>query len=199
MADIPLSGLESMMQRMSSRVPDLLREGILEATAHAVEVIQEVLFDRVESGTGTLAASFKPHIVDNAPKDEIWTKASSDLSYAKIQDEGGTIRPKNVKNLTIPFPGSSIKQGHTARTDFKQLSLIVSKKGNLLFVRYTGAKKKVVVKGRTRTIKEFKPEWILKKSVTIPAKRYMQEATVKATPGIFEIMGDHVKMVDEVQ
>jgi phage gpG-like protein len=45
---------------------------------------------------GTLAQSIAPHSGD------LWADASTNLSYARIQQEGGTVTAKNAKALFVP-------------------------------------------------------------------------------------------------
>jgi hypothetical protein len=89
--------------------------------------------------------------------------------YANILEKGGTIKPKNKQWLTIPLEGSSAltpsgAQRFTAR-DIMDRSFI---KGGVIYLK----------KGK-RTIE---PVFVLKKSVKIPAFKYLSLAAQSAGP-----------------
>lgn len=78
-----------------------------------------------------------------------------EVDYAAIHERGGTIVPKKKKFLTIPFPGGPAdtkvpKRAADFEDTFVAKGIIFRKKG-----------------------KGFEPLFILKKSVTIPARPYM--------------------------
>jgi len=78
--------------------------------------------------------------------------------YAHMLEKGGTIRPVRKQYLTIPVPGVK----GWAR-NYPNAFVIKSKKGNLLIVERQG-------KGNLR------PLFILKKSVRIPAFRWLEKS-----------------------
>jgi hypothetical protein len=79
-----------------------------------------------------------------------------DVKYARIQDEGGIIKAKNIKYLTIPFPGVKGTSDNYRGNSF----VFKSKAGNLIIATKTG-------KGQ-----KLKPLFLLKKQVTIPASQW---------------------------
>lgn len=63
--------------------------------------VKETIRRVFEPGTGNLSRSFKPVMLENT-EEEITAGVVSDLVYAGIQNDGGTILPKTAKNLAIP-------------------------------------------------------------------------------------------------
>jgi len=79
------------------------------------------------------------------------------VRYARIQHEGGTIRPKKAKFLTIPFPGGPADRRVPLRAaDFEQDDTFVAK--GIIFRKLQSG---------------IEPLFILKRSVTLPARPYM--------------------------
>lgn len=83
--------------------------------------------------------------------------------YARIQEEGGTIKPKGHPYLTIPLSGV---KGVIA--NYPDGFFIKSKKGNLLYVERKG--------------KGIKPLFLLKPSVTLPARRWFSAPIAERRP-----------------
>jgi phage gpG-like protein len=84
------------------------------------------------------------------------------VRYARIQHEGGTIRPKKAKFLTIPFPGGPADQRVPLRaSDFDDTFIA---KGIIFRTTSRG--------GRSGG-EQIEPLFILKRSVTLPARPYM--------------------------
>jgi phage gpG-like protein len=86
------------------------------------------------------------------------------LPYAEIHETGGVIRPKKGKYLTIPFPYNQTPAGVTkmsARRMFQQ------------YPDTTFIAKGIIFRKLRKSDKSIQPMFWLKKSVTIPARRYM--------------------------
>lgn len=91
--------------------------------------------------------------------------------YARIQEEGGTIRPKGHPFLTIPMPGvKGVIANYPDGFFFK------SKRGNLLYGTTTGKKGKL------------KPLFLLKPQVTLPARRWFSTPIAQRRPALDETM-----------
>lgn len=105
-------------------------------------------------------------------------KSQKRVPYANIHETGGVIKPVNAKYLTIPLKGamvskmidvggygrvrvygSRLRGGATGARGFNNTFVRKSKAGNLLIFQK---------KGKTAV-----PIFVLKKSVTIPARKYM--------------------------
>jgi len=107
--------------------------------------------------TGALRRSIKQKLsrIADGYKLEIGTVGSK---YARILERGGTIRPRRKQYLTIPLPGVK----GWAR-NYKNAFFIESRKGNLLLAQKKGKK-------------GLKPLFVLKKSVKIPAFRWLEKS-----------------------
>ncbi len=98
------------------------------------------------------------------------------VKYANIHETGGTITPKNVKWLTIPLQSALTPAGvpRGKAKDFDNTFFAWSKANNLLLFQRQG--------------KNVIPLFVLKKSVTIPARRYMSKTAEEVMPEIAEII-----------
>ncbi len=98
------------------------------------------------------------------------------ISGPRIHEEGGTIRAKSAKYLTIPLPaaldGRGVPLQRRAR-DWQNTFVARSKRGNLLIFRKLGRR-------------EITPLYVLKPSVTIPARLGMQRVIQKDALPFFE-------------
>lgn len=88
------------------------------------------------------------------------------VKYARIQEEGGTIRPRQAKYLTVPFPGIKGRA-----SNYQNTFVLKSKAGNLLIVQKQE-------KGG------FKPLFSLKSSVNIPASHFLSESINQMKPDL---------------
>jgi phage gpG-like protein len=108
------------------------------------------------------------------------------LPYATIHETGGVITPKKGKYLAIPLPaaltksGSQLRGGAFGARDFKDTFFMRSKKGNLLIMQKKGKHSAV-------------PLFVLKKSVTIPARRYMSKTVDLIKPRSEALMDATIK------
>jgi len=91
--------------------------------------------------------------------------------YADIQERGGTIRPKGHPFLTIPLPGV---KGVIA--NYPDGFFINSKKGNLLYATTTGKRGKL------------KPLFLLRRQVTLPARRWFSTPIAERRPELDRTM-----------
>jgi hypothetical protein len=92
----------------------------------------------------------------------------SPVVYADIQERGGTIHAKK-KFLTIPFPGI---KGRAA--NFPDSFIIKSKKGNLVIAEKRG--------------KGIRPLFLLKPSVTLPARHWFTNPIAERMPELTRTM-----------
>ena len=101
-------------------------------------------------------------------------KSGSNVAYARIHEEGGTITAgKTSTRLTIPVKGSG--NYGTAKSLRSQKRTFVEK--DTIFLRQG---------------EEIIPIFSLRRSVNVPATRYLTIASQKATPRILEILGKEV-------
>lgn len=74
----------------------------LQAATILQREIRTVLYSTVKRGrSGGLARSFQVSLIETRPN-RARAGVFSSLSYARIQDEGGTIKPRSVRNLAVP-------------------------------------------------------------------------------------------------
>jgi hypothetical protein len=156
--------------------PDLAK-AVLKAANYGGGVVTETVFAKFPKGTSALARSFLPAKFISAPEGTIAAGAMSDLPYARIQDEGGTIRPKHRKTLAVPI-SKEAKTKWPRDWPGKDLALIKSKRGNLLLI---GAKEK-----------ELTVHYVLKESVKIQGRNYLGDAKDEAAPVIEKMVGEDV-------
>jgi phage gpG-like protein len=102
------------------------------------------------------------------------------ISYANIHEVGGVIRPKRGKYLAIPLKGaltssgSQLRGGAMSARDFPNTFIRRGKSGNPIIFQKRG--------------KGVIPLFVLKKSVTIPARRYMARTVAIVKPKAEKIM-----------
>lgn len=158
----------------------VMSSGVFAAAQLTVGIIRREIMRLLKPGTGGLARSFKETLIDKSSGGAS-AGAFSDLVYARIQDEGGIIRPKFRKNLAIPLKSARVPLGKWPR-DFPpgELTFIKSKKGNSLLAR--------VSKGK------IEPVFVLKPSVTIKGVGYIESARRKAEPKIVKLLDGKVSV-----
>jgi hypothetical protein len=99
-----------------------------------------------------------------------------DVKYARIQDQGGDIRPKGHPFLTIPMPGVTGK----AR-DYKDSFLAVSAAGQWMIAQSTG-----------KTKRGLKVLFLLRRKVTLPASRWFTSVIERREPILHEYLDPEV-------
>ncbi len=157
-----------------ANVPKAFKKTVTAWAADSVKELKRSASDMKKSGpgrkTGQLARSVGMKVTGDAEKSmsvAVGTGVGGTLAskYAKIQDEGGTIKPKNKKYLAIPLPGT---KGVPA--NFPDAFIIKSKKGNLLIVQRKW--KKVRGGENSRQTNNLELLFALKKEVTLPATQW---------------------------
>ena len=92
------AGLAPTMQKaamyLQSSALRKINSGIMPANAPLTQSVKQG--GQTLRDNGDLMRSIAPHSGD------LWADASTNLKYARIQQEGGTITPKNAKALFIP-------------------------------------------------------------------------------------------------
>lgn len=196
--------VEQYLENLGIAVDKQQVKALLDAALHAEGEIKQAISELFASGgTGELARNPKATLleVEGAIKS---SGAFLDLVYADIQDRGGTIYPKNVKNLAIPLSATAKVPGKWPRTwprgpDKPKVKDFV--RGTLFFHKSKKGNKLLVEKTRTGTVGprggrkiEITPHYVLKPEVTIKGKGYLKRAADRAAAGIVEILGEHVRI-----
>jgi len=101
----------------------------------------------------------------------------NDVRYARIHELGGTIRPQRAKSLAIPLPAAKTGAGVSGRPgprDFPDLQFMPSKNPRNVGILATPA---------------GVPMFVLRRSVTIPARPYLRPALDQSTDGFRARLG----------
>lgn len=137
-----------------------IQEGLMKAAEVALMAatlpIENEAKLRAPKKTRTLSRSIHSKITKRTLR-IVEAKIGTDIIYAKIQEFGGTIKPKNGKYLAIPV--NSGKQYVSPKNFPTPLGFRRTKKGNGILIDAEGT-----------------TQFILVKSVEIPAKPYMRPA-----------------------
>lgn len=148
-----------------------INSGIMPANAPLTQSIKQG--GRTLRDNGDLVKSIAPHSGD------MWADASTNLKYAKIQQEGGTITPKNAKALFIPASAETRKKmrHYNAWTPRSLISAMKADGYGFFSVGkafFANKKGKTLKSGKEG--KQGKEEFILfimQKSVKIPARPFL--------------------------
>lgn len=105
------------------------------------------------------------------------------LPYADIQETGGVIKPRKAKYLAIPLPAALTAAGVLKKRprDYRDTFVRTSKSGNLIIFQKVGARGKITAL------------FVLKKSVTVPASRYMSITAEAMQDKVIDIMSRSVR------
>lgn len=168
-----------MLKKLQPSVSEHFAKNVLRAAQDAAGEIRKVIMSTSKGRTGKLARSFKAEFV-SVGSGRVSAGAFSDLSYADIQDRGGTIRPKTMKRLAVPImSGKNLPVGKWPRHFAK---------GQLTFIPRKGKAPLLAKVTRTRVT----PLFVLMASVKIKPKRYLRAARPKAEAAAHKILGEHV-------
>jgi phage gpG-like protein len=102
------------------------------------------------------------------------------LPYAAIHEKGGTIRPKRAKYLTVPLPAAMTKSGVVRKRAREYRDTFVRKTASRSLILYQKKGNKAL------------PLFALKKSVKIPARKYMSKTLKSRKSRVMEIFRDTV-------
>jgi len=165
---------EKLALRMVNEVKKRIQEGEYTPNAPLTQKVKKGT--KPLKDTGHLLKSIAYHVETEAGIITI----GSNLVYARIQDLGGTILPKNVKMLPMPYDFQARQQQKRVATlrEIKGLKLIKTKNAVLLVKPKT---KKQRQKGELPMefgLAKFNIRYILKPKITIPSRPYLKEFNV---------------------
>lgn len=108
--------MNNMLKRLGRNAESAATIALLACAQHAEGQIKEEAQKTFEPGTGNLMRSFKAQMLSKKGS-TLTAGAVSDLVYAGIQNDGGTIRSSRGPNkyLAIPMPGRDIPLGKWPR------------------------------------------------------------------------------------
>jgi phage gpG-like protein len=150
-----------------------LGRGVLRAAQTYEGAVRRTIYDTFKGRTGGLARSFRAQMMYH-DKDKAGAVVGSDLVYAAIQNDGGVIRPRATNYLAIPIGKMADKALAPWPRTRNDLTLIKSKKGNLVLAKISKSGK-------------IDPQYVLKPSVSIKGKHYLERA--------LEAVGDQCRAI----
>lgn len=118
--------------------------------------------DKAKRFSGKLARSWDSAIFLRT-KDTVAGHVFTESVYSRQVDQGGVIKAKHARNLSIPLTGRARKAG--SPRNFGNLFFVISKAGNKLLVEKVG--------------KRIKPHYVLKPSVRQEGIKYLEPAHKK--------------------
>lgn len=175
----------ALLESIAGGLSDVMGKRVLQAADYvAGEIRREVNSTFPEGRTGALARSFTATFL-GWNGDVVGAEAGSELIYAKVQNDGQTITAKTTKSLAVPIPGANIPIGKWPRHYPKDKLVFIKIGGNAILWSKSGG-------GRTKKGKEkwttLTPLFVLKKSVTIRGKKYVDSAVNRAADDAQEII-----------
>ncbi len=156
------------LERLSANMIKNMEKPMLQAA----EIVRGEIVQAAPVGTGALRRSFRSALVQTGSK-TITAGVFSDLPYARIQNTGGTIRPKTVKNLAIPLTPEARKLWPR---DWAP--------GDLVFQIRRG--KKLLFDRSNRL------QYVLKSSVTIKGSGYLDTAAANSKDAVAQHLADAI-------
>jgi hypothetical protein len=177
--------VKAYLESVGLEVDKEMVTALMQAAVHAEGELKQAIAELFKKGgTGGLACNPKAVLLQTKGGNVKSSGAFLDLVQARIQDEGGTIRAKSVKNLAIPLTAQAKVPGKWPRAWPKgsgpdKLHFLKSKSGNKLLVE-------------DKAGGGFTPHYVLKESVQIHGKGYVERARRSAEKTIADIMSNHV-------
>jgi hypothetical protein len=175
----------SLLARVGDRLKPAIAKGCLRGAQHASGEIRKTLYATTE-GRGGLARSFRERLVDEGGV--FGAESYSELVYARIQEEGGTILPRTRKSLAVPLPFAKVAPGKWPRhfpQEGPQALHFIPRKGRAPLL----AQVKKNAKGETVSVK---PIFVLLKRVTVKPQRYIAATSARIAPEVETIVGDAI-------
>lgn len=171
--------IEKIMGEMSSETRMAMARGVLRAANIAGGIIARNVIKLLPGGTGQLARSFLPARFIGG-KDSLTAAAQSDLEYAAIHDDGGTIRSSRPSGV-LAIPVSARAKGSWPRDWARDsLALIPSKKPG----------KALLIDTQTEGLMVH---YVLQESVKIDGTRYIKKSEADALPDIDKAMAQAIE------
>ncbi len=168
-----------IIDEMREEFEPAMARAVFGAAHFAGGKLAEVSMAVFPKSTGRLGSSFMPPKFIATGKN-VAAGALSTLPHADILDRGGTIKPRTVKMLAIPL-SKKAKKLWPREWPKGELVRITSKKGNVLLVTPKG-------KGGMDL------HYLLKKSVDITGRGYIERAREEAEPDVAEIVAEEMEV-----
>lgn len=182
---------DEALQDVAKQLPEGLQRGVLLGAEVVAGEIRLAIRNKLRQHTGRLGRSFRATLRQPKRKGEVRAGAYSDLVYAGIQDEGGTVTASSARALTIPLSDrakAASRAGRGARDFPKPLSLVWPR----------GATKGFLVEARRGRETIF--HYLLKRSVQIPGVEYLDAAVEASEEQVAEILDAELsKSIEEAE
>lgn len=173
-----LGGVQRLLNSIAAKTPKTLADAVLKGALYAEGEIKRTLYDET-AGRGELARSFHSRFVGFTGGD-ISAEAYSEKVYARIQEDGGVIRPKHRKALAVPISSAKVPRGkwprHFPKEGPQALHFIPRRGRAPLLAQVRGGR--------------VKPLFVLLRSVTITPKRYVARTSERIAPEVQRIVAD---------
>ena len=161
--------LATRLDLLARTLPDQLRRTLTAAALDAEAEAKQNATTRLNVHSGRLRASIRGTVEQVSGDLAIVLRAGTDggaVPYARIQEEGGTIRPKKGKYLKIPV-GPALTGAGVSR-------LPPGRSGDFRFVP--------TPRGGVLVGRDGKVWYVLRREVRIPARPYLAPALAAAAP-----------------
>lgn len=156
------------LAELGDTLGETIRSELFQAAEKGAGLIRETINEEWLSkstarvSTGNLARSFKPTMLRSG-SNRYAAGIFSDVVYAAIHEDGGTIYPSRAKNLAIPLTPTARR---VAPKNFpKKLRFAITPLGN----------KVLAIQMKTK----IKPQYLLEASTQIRGKKYLAKSSVK--------------------
>ena len=181
MVEVKVEGVEKVSQTMKKFRSDLKGENFKKMTEASVYLMNYVQRNKLSGQvlkrrTGRLVGGMGYTVKDEYGN--IVGRVGDKVVYAAIHETGGTIRPKTAKFLTIPLAAALTPAGVLRKPARQWNNTYVA--GGIIW--------QAKEKGQMSI-----PLFVLKRSVTIPARPYMGPALEETKEHIFKILGQAVE------
>ncbi len=165
--------LAERFKAAGAQVRPIMRHEVVAAQFMLERAMKRNVKDTFRQRTGDFARSISSEPLLESGE-EISGRTGSNLEYAEIQEEGGEIHAKNVRNLTIPLEAFMTGQG-VARGSARDLIANPEEFG------YDGTFfSEGILFGKSGD--QAEPLFVLKPSVTLPARPWAQPAADEVQP-----------------
>jgi hypothetical protein len=172
---------------VAARVHLAITDGLLYAAQVAADEVSGMLMRnelglKTQHGADGIAGSVSAWLSEPSRPEAAFgvREGSPAYAYARIQQDGGTIVPKNAKALAVPVSDEARK--HTSPRDMEGLTLIPRDGKPPLLVRQLQAR------GARR--EQWQIHWVLVPSVTLPATHWLTDGAQKASDEVGEAFGE---------
>lgn len=179
-----LEDLRDRLDASAARLRGEIHVELVETGLDAQRQAMELLRTRLRVRTGSLWRSVTSAVTDLSDGVQLKVQAGAGgkgtLPYARIQEEGGIVRPVKGKFLAIPVGKALTPKGvpkFASPRDVPDLRYVQSRKGQPMLVRETGS-------GKGKNAGKVDVLFLLRQRVDIRGKHYLRDGTAKAFTGV---------------